>query len=71
MILTTVSSLPLSIPLSLHPFLPSISDEAVTGAAIGNTNKTKVSEALPLNPRTLEVLSKKEARLLSRYCAIL
>lgn len=41
-------------------------EEAVTGAAIGNTNKTKVSEALPLNPRTLEVLSKKEARLLSR-----
>ena len=44
------------------------SEESITGAATGNTNKTKVSEALPLNPRTLEVLSKKEARLLSR-CA--
>ena len=42
----------------------------MTGAAIGNTNKTKVSEALPLNPRTLEVLSKKEARLLSRYVRV-
>ena len=39
---------------------------AITGSATGNTNKLKVSEALPLNPRTLEVLSKKEARLLQR-----
>jgi hypothetical protein len=62
---------PLISHLSLRSFPPSTSDEAVTGAAIGNTNKTKVSEALPLNPRTLEVLSKKEARLLSRYCGIL
>jgi hypothetical protein len=44
-----------------------IGEESVSGAAIGNTNKNKVSEAFPLNPRTLEVLSKKEARLLSRY----
>ena len=35
---------------------------------MGNINKEKKSEALPLNPRTLEVLSKKEARYLSR-CA--
>lgn len=46
----------------VYPYL-----KGVSGAAIGNTNKNKVSEAFPLNPRTLEVLSKKEARLLSRY----
>jgi elongation factor 3 len=43
------------------------SDSTATGAG-GNTNKEKKSEAFPLNPRTLEVLSKKEARYLSR-CA--
>jgi elongation factor 3 len=38
----------------------------VTGGGAGCTNKTMKNAEMPLNPRTLEVLSKKEARLLAR-----
>ena len=56
---------PLSHPLTHTPSFilsPPLFFSQVTGAAVGNINKEKVSEAYPLNPRTLEVLSKKEAR---------